>query len=42
MGQDEIGIRFIYHAPKEGQTERYKRIRDIARSFAVDIDELCV
>lgn len=31
---DEIITRFTYHAPKEGQPERYERIRGKARRFA--------
>lgn len=32
---------FKHHAPKEGQPEKYKCIRDKAKEFAYLIDELC-
>jgi hypothetical protein len=37
---DEITNRFTYHAPKEGQPQKYQLIRDQAKSFAVLITEL--
>jgi hypothetical protein len=39
----DIDKRFTYHPPKDGynQTERYKILRDIAKSFAVDILRAC-
>lgn len=32
---------FTYHAPKKGQPERYETIREIAKGFAMFIDENC-
>jgi hypothetical protein len=32
---------FIYHAPKEGQPEKYGRLRQKAKDMAYLIDELC-
>jgi hypothetical protein len=32
--------RFTYHAPKEGQPEKYTRIRDAARDFAILVGDL--
>ena len=32
---------FRYHAPKEGQPEKYTTIRDKAKEFANLLDELC-
>jgi hypothetical protein len=32
---EEIETRFTYHAPKEGQPEKYQLIRDCARSMAL-------
>lgn len=32
--QKQIANNFKYHAPKDGQRERYERVRDNARSFA--------
>lgn len=40
MTQDEINIRFSYHPPKEGQVDRYTRIRDEAKKLAETIVEL--
>lgn len=30
----QIENNFIYHAPKDGQTEKYQQIRDKAKEFA--------
>jgi len=32
---------YKYHAPKEGQTEKYEAIRNKAKELAYLIDELC-
>ena len=32
---------FMYHAPKDGQQEKYTAIRDKAKGLAYLIDELC-
>lgn len=34
MTGDEIEKRFTYHAPKPGQPEQYRRLRDVAKQFA--------
>lgn len=36
---DRIKRDFTYHAPKEGQKERYTEIRDRARAFALYLAE---
>ena len=38
---DELKLRFTYHAPKDNQADRYEQIRDIAQSFACDIEDMC-
>ena len=37
----EINHRFTYHAPKDGQPEKYEKIREKAKEFAFLINELC-
>lgn len=37
----EIENRFMYHAPKPGQPEKYEAIRSKAKELAHMIDELC-
>lgn len=32
---------YMYHAPKEGQSEKYDQLRDKAKELAYLIDELC-
>lgn len=32
--ENEIDTRFKYHAPKEGQAERYQKLRDKAKELA--------
>jgi hypothetical protein len=32
---------FMYHAPKEGQQEKYQALRSKAKELAYLIDELC-
>ena len=38
---EELENRFTYHAPKEGQPERYERIRYKAKMFTAYINEHC-
>lgn len=39
--QPEIENNFTYHAPKEGQPERYQQLREKAKELAYLIDQLC-
>ena len=39
--QEQIEKAFTYHAPKDGQPERYTKMRDMAKAFAVVIDNWC-
>ena len=41
MELDELTIRFTYHAPKDGQPERYEMIRDKAKELALVFNHLC-
>ncbi len=41
MDQLELDKRFTYHAPKEGQTEKYEGIRYDAKEMANSIDRVC-
>jgi hypothetical protein len=41
MEQNEIDIRFTYHAPKAGQPEIYTKLRDKAKELAELINEVC-
>jgi hypothetical protein len=38
---EDIGNRFTYHAPKEGQPERYADIRASAQALAHQLDIEC-
>jgi hypothetical protein len=38
---DELEIRFTYHAPKEGQPEKYTELRELAKELATRILVLC-
>lgn len=38
--QEELDNRFTYHAPKDGQPEKYTELRDMAKAFAEKIVEL--
>ena len=38
IGSEELRTRFTYHAPREGQPEKYKAIRDLAHDLADLID----
>lgn len=37
----ELASRFTYHPPKEGQPEKYERIREEAHELAKTLVELC-
>ena len=39
--QDELENRFTYHAPKEGQPEKYEKIRLMALGLAVALVDNC-
>lgn len=41
MGNSQIENNFKYHAPKEGQPEKYTKLREKAKELAYLIDELC-
>lgn len=41
MTQEDLDNRFRYHAPKEGQPEKYTAIRDKAKELAELVNELC-
>ncbi len=41
MEIEELETRFIYHAPKEGQPQKYGRLRSYAKYLARLIDEIC-
>lgn len=41
MANEQIEKNFKYHAPKEGQPEKYVSIRDKAKQLAELVDELC-
>ena len=41
MTNQELESRFTYHAPKDGQPERYDRIRYKAKMLAAYINEYC-
>lgn len=38
---DQIENNFSYHAPQEGQAEKYETLRSKAKELAYLIDELC-
>ena len=38
---EQIENSFIYHAPKDGQPEIYKQLRDEAKAFAKSIHASC-
>lgn len=40
ISDDDLANRFTYHAPTEGQPEKYEMIRKIAHSYASVINEL--
>lgn len=37
----DIENRFTYHPPKDGQPEKYERLRDYAKGLAYQIDANC-
>ena len=39
--QQELRTRFTYHAPRDGQPEKYQQIRDAAHDLAVLVNDLC-
>ena len=41
MDSAELNTRFTYHAPKEGQPEKYTALRDKAKELAALVVELC-
>ncbi len=41
MEEKELDCRFTYHAPKEGQPEKYKTLRHSAKVLAEWIEGLC-
>ncbi len=41
MNLSEIENAFAYHAPKDDQVERYQNLRAMAKSMALQIEDLC-
>ena len=41
MEEKELDLRFTYHAPKEGQPEKYTKIRSSAGILAAIINDAC-
>ena len=41
MYNQQIENNFKYHAPKQGQTVKYEKIRDFAKEFAYIINDAC-
>jgi len=41
VDKEEIGVRFTYHAPKEGQPGTYEAIRNFAGDYANCLRALC-
>lgn len=41
MDETDIKNRFTFHPVKEGQGERYEKIRGYAKVFALRLNELC-
>lgn len=41
MEAADLANRFTYHAPKDGQVERYQQIRDAAHELATLINSQC-
>ncbi len=41
MTPEQIENLFTYHAPKDGQPERYQNIREHAKALAVVINDHC-
>lgn len=40
MEQNDLDNRFTYHTPKEGQPEKYMKIRDTAKELTILINDL--
>ena len=40
-GNAEIENNFMYHKPKDGQSEKYETLRAKAKEFAYLVDDLC-
>jgi hypothetical protein len=40
ISPEELLKRFRYHAPKDGQTQRYERLRDMARLMSQAIVDM--
>lgn len=38
---NQIENNFMYHSPKEGQTEKYEAIREKAKELAYLIEDVC-
>ena len=38
---NDIEKNFTYHAPKEGQPEKYAKLREKAKELALLVDDLC-
>ena len=41
MQEQELANRFSYHPPKDGQAEKYERLRERAKEFAELINGFC-
>ena len=41
MEQKIIDNNFTYHSPKEGQLEKYTKLRETAKSFAELVNDFC-
>lgn len=41
IARDDLENRFTYHAPKDGQPERYQQIRDAGHSLATLLNAQC-
>ena len=41
MEQSELANRFTYHAPIEGQPQKYEKIRAMAHRIAVELAVMC-
>ncbi len=41
IGMDELVRRFRHHVPKDGQVDRFQRVRQACLELAVLIDEEC-
>jgi len=41
LDQAELGTRFTYHTPKEGQPEKYQKLRNMGGELALSFVEHC-